>query len=135
MSWPATNAELEAMGQEIVANGAGAFTGYDVAYGDLTVTAQLPHIVEALSFLRDAQGFQQLVDLAGADYPERERRFDVVYHLLSMTRNRRVRIKVQTDEDTPVPSIVAGYPGAVWYEREAFDMYGIFLEGHPDLRR
>jgi NADH-quinone oxidoreductase subunit C len=135
MSWPASTAELEKLGQEIVANGAGAFTGSYVAYGDLTVTAQMTRIVEALTYLRDVQGFQQLIDLAGVDYPERERRFDVVYHLLSLTRNRRIRIKVQTDEDTPVASVVSVYPGADWYEREAFDMYGIFFEGHPDLRR
>ena len=69
------------------------------------------------------------------DYPERARRFDVVYHLLSLTRNHRIRVKVQTDEDTPVPSIISVYPSADWFEREAFDMYGIFFEGHPDLRR
>ncbi len=71
----------------------------------------------------------------GADYPQRARRFDVVYHLLSLTKNRRVRVKVETDEDTPVPSVVGVYPAADWFEREAFDMYGIFFEGHPDLRR
>ena len=135
MTWPMTRDALEALGQEIVANGAGAFTGYEVAFGDLSLTAQLPQIVPALTYLRDAQGFHQLVDICGVDYPERERRFDVVYHLLSMTRNRRIRIKVQTDEDTAVPSATPVYPSADWYEREAFDMYGIFFEGHPDLRR
>ena len=135
MSWPTTTQALETLGQQIVANGAGAFTGFAVAYGDLTVTAQMPRIVDALTFLRDVQGFQQLVDIAGVDYPERARRFDVVYHLLSMTRNLRVRVKVETDEDTPVPSAVGVYPCADWYEREAFDMYGVFFEGHPDLRR
>jgi NADH-quinone oxidoreductase subunit C len=135
MSWPMTTAALEALGQEIVANGAGAFTGASVSFGDLTLTAQLPRIVQALTWLRDVQGFEQLVDIAGADYPERERRFDVVYHLLSLSKNRRVRIKIQTDEDTAVPSVVAIFPSADWYEREAFDMYGIFFEGHPDLRR
>jgi NADH-quinone oxidoreductase subunit C len=135
MSWPATNQELEALGQEIVANGAGAFTGFHLAFGDLSVTAQMPRIADALAYLRDTQGFQQLIDIAGVDYPERERRFDVVYHLLSMTKNRRIRVKVETDEDTPVPSVVGVYPNADWYEREAFDMYGIFFEGHPDLRR
>jgi NADH-quinone oxidoreductase subunit C len=135
MSWPASTPELEALGQEIVANSAGAFTAAEVLYGELTLSAQLPRIVEALTQLRDVQGFQQLIDLAGVDYPERERRFDVVYHLLSMTKNRRLRVKVQTDEDTPVPSVVGAFPCADWYEREAFDMYGIFFEGHPDLRR
>ncbi len=135
MTWPMTREALEALGQEIVANGAGAFTGYEVAFGDLSLTAQLPQIVAALTYLRDAQGFHQLVDICGVDYPERERRFDVVYHLLSMTRNRRIRIKVQTDEDIAVPSATPVFPSADWYEREAFDMYGIFFEGHPDLRR
>jgi NADH-quinone oxidoreductase subunit C len=135
MSWPMTHAELETLGQALVANSAGGITSYEVAFGDLNVTAQMPRIVEVLTWLRDVQAFEQLVDLAGADYPERERRFDVVYHLLSMTRNRRVRIKVQTDEDTAVPSATPVYPAADWFEREAFDMYGIFFEGHPDLRR
>jgi NADH-quinone oxidoreductase subunit C len=75
------------------------------------------------------------VDICGVDYPERERRFDVVYHLLSLTKNHRIRVKVQTDEDTPVASVVPVYPAADWFEREAFDMYGIFFENHPDLRR
>jgi NADH-quinone oxidoreductase subunit C len=135
MSWPQSHADLEAFGQELVANGAGLFTRFEVAFGDLNVIAQLPRIVGAMRYLRDEQGFQQLVDLAGADYPERERRFDVVYHLLSLTRNLRVRVKIETDEDTAVPSITEVFPSADWYEREAFDMYGIFFEGHPDLRR
>jgi NADH-quinone oxidoreductase subunit C len=79
--------------------------------------------------------FQQLIDLCGADYPERAHRFDVVYHLLSLTHNRRVRIKVQTDESSAVPTVTGVYPCADWYEREAFDMFGIFFDGHPDLRR
>ncbi len=79
--------------------------------------------------------FVQLIDLCGVDYPDREKRFDVVYHLLSFSKNRRIRVKVQTDEDTPVPSIASVHPCADWFEREAFDMYGIVFEGHPDLRR
>src|SRR5439155_26555200 len=97
--------------------------------------AQAPRIVEVLKTLRDVGEFQQLIELTGVDYPERERRFDVVYQLLSLTRNLRVRIKIQTDEDTPVASVTSVYPNADWSEREAFDMYGIFFEGHPDLRR
>ena len=87
--------------------------------------------------LRDnaAYKFIQLTMLSGVDYPDRARRFDVVYQLLSFAKNRRVRVKLPTDEDTPVPSIVSVHPAADWYEREAFDMYGIFFEGHPDLRR
>jgi NADH-quinone oxidoreductase subunit C len=137
MTWPATHDELDALGQALMANSAGAFTAHSVAYGDLTLTAQLPRIVQALALLRDhADGqFEQLVDITAVDYPERERRFDVVYHLLSLTKNRRVRVKIQTDEDTPVPSLTAEFPSADWYEREVFDMYGVFFEGHPDLRR
>jgi NADH-quinone oxidoreductase subunit C len=135
MTWPHSHADLEALGQQLVANSAGGLTSLHVAFGELTLTATLPRIADVLKTLRDVDGFQQLVDLAGCDYPERERRFDVVYHLLSLTRNLRVRVKVQTDEDTPVPSITSVYPSADWYEREAFDMYGIFFDGHPDLRR
>lgn len=135
MSWPATNSELDGLGQTLVANGAGLFGSYGVTYDELSLTAPAGRIVEALKVLRDTHGFQQLIDLCGVDYPERERRFDVVYHLLSLTKNRRIRVKVQTDEDTAVPSVVEVFPNADWYEREAFDMYGIFFDGHPDLRR
>jgi len=135
MSWPFSPAELEQIGQDLVTNGAGVFTRHEVAYGDLAVTAQLPQIAEALRQLRDAHGFQVLIDITAVDYPERERRFDVVYHLLSMTRNLRIRVKLETDEDTAVPSVTGVYPNADWYEREAFDMYGVFFDGHPDLRR
>jgi NADH-quinone oxidoreductase subunit C len=89
----------------------------------------------ALLWLRDHGRFQQLVDIAGADYPQRPLRFDVVYHLLSLTKNLRVRVKVQTDEDTPVPSVISAYPNAEWFEREAFDLYGVVFGDHPDLRR
>lgn len=101
------------------------------------MNARAARIVEVLVRLRDDADcqFQQLVDLAGCDYPQRPLRFDVVYHLLSLTKNHRVRVKVQTDEDTAVPSAVPAYPVADWFEREAFDMYGVFFSGHPDLRR
>ncbi len=135
MSWPATESELEKLGTTIVEEAEGLITGWSVAFGELTLSGPAAHVVDALTYLRDSQDFHQLIDLAGADYPDREKRFDVVYHLLSMTRNRRLRMKVQTDEDTPVPSIVSVFPAADWYEREAFDMYGVFFDGHPDLRR
>jgi len=137
MSWPNTSDHMEILGQAMVANSAGAIAGYSMAYDELTLTAPLPRIVDALTYLRDHQDyqFQQLIDLCGVDYPERGHRFDVVYHLLSLTKNHRVRVKIQTDEDTPVPTITGVYPCADWFEREAFDMYGIFFEGHPDLRR
>ena len=135
MSWPVADTDLATLGQEIVANAQGAVGGASVSYGELTLTGPAHRITQALTYLRDVQGFHQLIDLCGVDYPEREKRFDVVYHLLSMTHNRRIRIKVQTDEDTAVPSVVEVFSAADWFEREAFDMYGIFFEGHPDLRR
>jgi NADH-quinone oxidoreductase subunit C len=108
-----------------------------VAYGELTLNVAAGDIVEILTFLkRDVQcQFVSIIDVCGADYPARLRRFDVVYHLLSPRQNIRIRVKVQTDEDTPVPSVTSVYPGADWFEREAYDLYGILFTGHPDLRR
>jgi NADH-quinone oxidoreductase subunit C len=106
-----------------------------VAFGELTLVAGRERIVEVLTVLRDRFSFQQLVDLCGVDYPDREERFEVVYHLLSMTRNVRIRVKVATDEHKPVPSVIGVYPNADWFEREAFDMYGMLFSDHPDLRR
>lgn len=106
-----------------------------VAFGELTLVAPRERIAEVLLGLRDRFGFQQLLDLCGVDYPDRRERFEVVYHLLSMTRNARVRVKVSTDEVQPVPTAVEVYPAAGWFEREAFDMYGMLFEGNPDMRR
>ena len=106
-----------------------------VAFGELTLVAPRERIVEVLTALRDQFGFQQLLDLCGVDYPDRKERFEVVYHLMSLTRNARLRVKVSTDEVQPVPSIIAVYPAANWFEREAYDMYGMLFSGHPDLRR
>ncbi len=99
--------------------------------------AEASHIVSVLSFLRDDAecGFACFIDICGVDYPQREKRFDVVYHLLAPYKNRRIRVKVQTDEDTPVPSAISVFPAANWFEREAFDLYGVLFSGHPDLRR
>jgi NADH-quinone oxidoreductase subunit C len=105
-----------------------------LAFGELTLTLQRDTILEAVEKLRD-DGFISFIDVCGVDYPEREQRFDVVYHLLNPHRNARVRIKVITDETTPVPSITGIFPGADWFEREAYDLYGILFTGHPDLRR
>lgn len=135
MSWPVEISTLESLGQQLVADSAGAVAGYSLAFGELTLTAPVGRVVQALTLMRDKFGFAQLIDLCGVDYPERPQRFDVVYHLLSLTKNQRLRLKVQTDEDTAVPTATGVYPCADWYEREAFDMYGIFFEGHPDLRR
>ncbi len=137
MNWKLSDSTLKELGEKVVAGSGGLVDAFTVAFGELTVTAQAETIADVLVFLRDdpALRFHQLMDLCGADYPQRPRRFDVVYHLLSMTRNHRIRVKVQTDEDTPVPSVAAVFPGAEWFEREAFDMYGVFFSGHPDLRR
>ena len=135
MSWPQPQPMLEKLGQQIVKASKGGFTGYEVMYGELNLTSSADRIVGAMTQLRDSQGFSILIDVCGADYPEREKRFDVVYHLLSMTKNLRCRVKLQTDEDTAVPSVTGVFPSADWYERETFDMYGVFFDGHPDLRR
>src|SRR5690606_21228381 len=94
-------------------------------------------IARVLTFLRDdgACRFEMLVDLTAVDYPEREQRFEVVYNLLSLTHNQRIRVKVATDEDTPVPSVASVFPTATWFEREVWDMYGVFFSDNPDLRR
>lgn len=108
-----------------------------IAFGELTLVVAREHIVSILKQLRDDARcrFEILIDICGVDWPARERRFDVVYHLLSPRSNQRIRIKVETDETTPVASAIAVYPAADWFEREAFDMYGILFSDHPDLRR
>ncbi|MBP2234850.1 NADH-quinone oxidoreductase subunit C [Sinorhizobium kostiense] len=108
-----------------------------IKYGELTLTAKAENLIALLTFLRDDVqcGFVNLIDVCGVDYPQRPDRFDVVYHLLSPRQNIRVRVKVLTAEDEPVPSATAVFPGADWFEREAYDMYGILFTGHPDLRR
>ena len=105
--------------------------------GELTLNARRAEVVKVISFLRDDPicKFSSLIDICGVDYPSRERRFDVVYHMLSMAHNTRIRIKVTTDETVPVHSVTSLFPNADWYEREAFDMYGILFDEHPDLRR
>ncbi|EHK56606.1 NADH-quinone oxidoreductase subunit C [Allomesorhizobium alhagi] len=108
-----------------------------VAYGELTLTVEPADIVAVLNFLRsDVQcQFISIIDICGVDYPSRARRFDVVYHLLSPRQNQRIRVRVMADEDTLVPSVTEVFPGADWFEREAYDLYGILFSGHPDLRR
>jgi NADH-quinone oxidoreductase subunit C len=110
---------------------------FRVAFGELTIVAQAQSIARVLKYLRDdpACGFSTLLDITGVDYPERSQRFDVVYHLLSMYQNQRIRVTVRTDEETAVPSVVSVFPSANWYERETFDMYGVLFSDHPDLRR
>ena len=132
-----TTERLAALAEQITAKAGGAVTGSTIAFGELNIEARTDQIVPLLSLLKDDADFQfqQLIELCGVDYPERPLRFDVVYLLLSLTKNLRLRIKVQTDEDTAVPSVTGVYPNADWCERETFDMYGVFFSGHPDLRR
>ncbi len=109
----------------------------NIAFGELTVRVEKGKLLKVLKFLRDdpRSQFTCLLDVCGADYPQRHNRFEVVYHLLSVTQNERVRVKVECDEVTPVDSCVELFPAANWYEREAYDMYGILFNKHPDLRR
>lgn len=108
-----------------------------VAFDELTLTVVSPSIVRTLTFLRDDAScqFKMLVDICGVDYPEREKRFDVVYNLLSLIQNQRIRVKTHVAEDEPLSSVAGVFSVANWWEREAWDLYGIFFSGHPDLRR
>jgi NADH-quinone oxidoreductase subunit C len=125
---------LETLGEYLAAK-LGVATVTD--YGELTLKAEAADIIRVLMFLRDDPEcrFVCFTDIAGVDYPQREKRFDVVYHLLSPYKNRRVRVKVQADEDTAVPSAISVFPAANWFEREVFDLYGVLFSDHPDLRR
>ncbi|MGH7089744.1 MAG: NADH-quinone oxidoreductase subunit C [Stellaceae bacterium] len=127
--------------QELGAHLAAAFPedvfGSRIAHGELMVDVRRQGLLRVLAFLRDDAKclFSLLIDLCGVDRPERPERFDVVYNLLSLRHNRRIRLKVATDEDNPVPSCVGVYSAAGWFERETWDLYGIYFEDHPDLRR
>ena len=131
------DATLDTLGRTIASALAAAVTRYTVDFGELTVAARAADIVAVMRFLRDDANcrFLNLIDITAVDWPGREQRFDVVYHLLSPQHNTRVRVKAQTDEVTPVPSIIEVFPGADWYEREIYDLYGIVFAGHPDMRR
>jgi NADH-quinone oxidoreductase subunit C len=128
---------LDELGQAILRALPGVVTGYTVAVGELTVTALAAEIVTVMTRLRDDPAFQfvAFVDVTAVDWPQRAKRFDVVYHLMSPTKNWRIRVKTETDEATLVPSIITVFPGADWFEREVFDLYGVVFTGHPDLRR
>jgi NADH-quinone oxidoreductase subunit C len=125
---------LEALAEAARAGLGDKIIAEKVAYGELTLTVHRNTTIEVAQFLK-ADGFVSIVDICGVDYPERDERFEVVYHFLNPKRNVRIRIKVTTDESVPVPSMTAVFPGADWYEREAYDLYGILFSGHPDLRR
>ena len=104
-------------------------------HGEISLRVERAGLEATLRTLRDEHGYQQLMEIAGADYPEREERFEVVYMLLSLTRNHRIMVKVRAAEDTPVPTVTTLWPNAGWLEREVFDMYGVIFDGNTDLRR
>jgi len=123
---------------ERIAGALGAdLIGHEIAKGELALTVRRDAIVRVLTYLRDddACRFGALMDVCGVDWPAKPERFEVVYNLLSMRHNRRIRVKLSTDENTPVPSAVGVFPSAGWFERETWDMYGVFFADHPDLRR
>jgi len=128
---------LDRLGQSIRTALPGAVTGYEVRYGELTLSANAAAIVKVATYLRDdpACQFVNIVDVTAVDWPAREKRFDVVYHFLSPRLNQRIRVKVPTDEATPVPSLIDVFKGVDWFEREAYDLYGVLFTGHPDMRR
>ena len=128
---------LKRLGQAIAGALNGAVTDHGVAHGELTVSTNVRDIVKVMTFLRDDERcqFWVFIDVTAVDWPAREQRFDVVYHFLSPKQNTRIRVKVQADEETMVPSITGVYPGADWFERETYDLYGVLFSGHPDLRR
>jgi NADH-quinone oxidoreductase subunit C len=131
------SAELQALSDHIASSLGETIEDRAIAFDELTIVARREDIVRVVTFLRDDPQcrFVCFIDICGADYPARENRFDVVYHFLAPHHNRRIRVKVMTDEVAPVPSLVSLFPAANWYEREAYDLYGILFSGHPDLRR
>ncbi len=128
---------LEQLGDYIHGTVSDRVTSFAVTNGELALTTSPSHIVDLLTFLRDDENclFSQLTDITAVDYPNRPERFEVVYHLLSMKKNVRIRIKVPVEEGLGVPSACEVYPAANWFEREVWDMYGVFFMYHPDLRR
>jgi NADH-quinone oxidoreductase subunit C len=128
---------LDRLGSTIKNALGASVTGYEVARGELSVSAKAADIVKVATFLRTdpACQFICIIDITAVDWPGRERRFDVVYHFLSPRLNQRIRVKAQTDEVTPVPSLVGVFRGANWFERETYDLYGVLFSGHPDMRR
>ena len=134
---PIEIAPLQALATHVAKGLGPVLLSAEIAFGELTLKVGADDIVEILTFLRDDPGcrFVCFIDVCGVDWPAREKRFDVVYHLLSPYTNLRVRLKVEADDETPVPSVTGVFPGALWFEREAYDLYGVLFSGHPDLRR
>jgi len=132
-----SNQALQKLGAHIEASLPGMVRSVDILLNELVVRIERADLVRVMTFLRDDVmcQFQQLMDITAADYPERDERFDVVYNLLSLRHNQRIRIKLGTNEDTPVPSVTGVYTVANWFEREIWDLFGVFFSDHPDLRR
>ncbi|HJT41877.1 MAG TPA: NADH-quinone oxidoreductase subunit C [Rhizomicrobium sp.] len=127
--------DLASLSESIKSALGGAVTGVTLLRGELTVDVQAADILKVMVHLRNSEDFKILVDLCGNDWPQRAKRFDVVYHLLSLTKNARLRVKAQVGEGEGIPSIIGVYPAAGWFERECFDMYGVPFADHPDMRR
>jgi NADH-quinone oxidoreductase subunit C len=129
--------KLEMLSDHIYGQRGADIIARDIVRGELSITIKRDHIIPFLAFLRDdpRTKCQQLVDLCGVDFPDESERFSVVYNLLSITHNHRIRVKVRAAENVTVPSVAGVYSMAGWFEREAYDMYGIYFSGHPDLRR
>jgi NADH-quinone oxidoreductase subunit C len=128
---------LQELGEHVAAALSQDVTGSEIIHGELILGVRREAVVRALTFLRDDGKclFDMLVDVCGVDYPDRAERFDVVYNLLSLRLNQRIRVKVTTDEEQAVPSVVSVYSAAGWFERETWDLFGIYFADHPDLRR
>lgn len=128
---------LQDLGERIALKVEDAVRRFEIKHGELTLYAERDGLIELVKFLKqDAMcNFETLIDICGVDYPQRTQRFDVVYHFLSMRMNQRIRVKIKTDEEGAVPTLTELHPSADWFEREAFDMYGIRFAGHPDMRR
>ena len=131
------DSKLDALGQTVVAALGAAASGHDIGFNQLTVSIDIAKIVEIAKTLRDDPRFRfvNFTDVTAVDYPGRENRFDVVYHFLSPVLNERIRLRGQASETTQVPSIIDVFPGADWFERETYDLYGVIFTGHPDMRR
>ena len=131
------NDKLKALAEHVSAASSGALLGSEIRNGELVCHVKRDALLDVLRFLRDDPKcrFNVLCDICGVDYPDRPQRFEVVYNLLSLPLNQRIRLKLETDEEQPVPSVTGLYSAAGWWEREAWDLFGIFFSDHPDLRR
>jgi len=128
-------ADLNDLGNRVSAALPGAAKSATVAFGELTLAVEAEEIVRVMKILRDEFGFAILIDVTAVDWPQRAKRFDIVYHLLSTRNNTRIRVKAELDDGASIPTIVPVFPAANWFERETFDMYGVTFADHPDMRR